>query len=475
MKGVVMATAIATSVEIDAKVLAAAVRRAKKFTPTTTVLDVLKAVRIHKVGREVVVEATDMESHIRVYVAAEADGKVDLLVPIKDLQQAIKGVEGPVRLAAEDDGRTMVQVGRRRLKLPALRAEDWPEGNWPARPLDKPTIHAVGSELEAAIATGTTFASTDHTRPILTGVLLDTTGKAPAMVGTDSYFMGVVRLPGRIGAKAKVNVPWKPLLGAVKGLRDDEGVMVDVYDKREHAPTRVVVRRSGEEILIRTIDGKFPDYSAMVPAEESWLVDVTLSHETLLEVLQSANAIEGKNAPTQLILDPVAGQMRVQRVVPDGPELDDVVEAKFEVHDRSMAAVAKVPEGRAPGEPDRPAEDLPEAKLTLLEALALMAKVLGRGEVFEAKQKAEAAAKRANAKMGHPLVKVTVLEERDGYHLVGNWPMRCGYNSELIADAVEVMDGGETLRMRFISPLRPAVIESANGDFALVMPIRLGT
>jgi DNA polymerase-3 subunit beta len=52
-------------------------------------------------------------------------------------------------------------------------------------------------------------------------------------------------------------------------------------------------------------------------------------------------------------------------------------------------------------------------------------------------------------------------------------PLEIGFNAEFLRDGVESV-GGEALRLKLISPLRPAVLQGENDDFLyLIMPIRL--
>jgi DNA polymerase-3 subunit beta len=48
-----------------------------------------------------------------------------------------------------------------------------------------------------------------------------------------------------------------------------------------------------------------------------------------------------------------------------------------------------------------------------------------------------------------------------------------GFNPEFLRDGIESVEGDE-LRLKLISPLRPAVLQGAGDDFSyLIMPIRL--
>jgi DNA polymerase-3 subunit beta len=52
-------------------------------------------------------------------------------------------------------------------------------------------------------------------------------------------------------------------------------------------------------------------------------------------------------------------------------------------------------------------------------------------------------------------------------------PLEIGFNAEFLRDGLESVDGDD-VKFKLISPLRPAVLEGADGDFTyLIMPIRL--
>jgi DNA polymerase-3 subunit beta len=55
----------------------------------------------------------------------------------------------------------------------------------------------------------------------------------------------------------------------------------------------------------------------------------------------------------------------------------------------------------------------------------------------------------------------------------GGEPLEIGFNAEFLRDGVESVVGDQ-LRMKLISPLRPAVLQGDSDDFLyLIMPIRL--
>jgi DNA polymerase-3 subunit beta len=52
-------------------------------------------------------------------------------------------------------------------------------------------------------------------------------------------------------------------------------------------------------------------------------------------------------------------------------------------------------------------------------------------------------------------------------------PLEIGFNADFLRDGLESVEGDE-VRVKLISPLRPAVLQGGSDDFTyLVMPIRL--
>jgi DNA polymerase III sliding clamp (beta) subunit (PCNA family) len=466
---VATATAVAVaSIEADADDVANALRFAMKFAHPRSAVEALAGVKIRKHGRELVLETTDLTSAARVYLAGEVEGKPEVLVSIKDLETVLKAAKGRTIRLTPEDGKVAVQAGSRRVKLPQLRHEDWPklDGRFPT-PLEKPTVHAVGADLALQVGSASTFASTDETRPILTGVLVDPT-KA-CMVATDSYFLGHVGLPGRLVKGPAGNVPWKPFLAAVKGLGDDEGVILELHhtgDKDGNG--QAVIRRSGAEISIRLTGGVYPKWDQLLPPEGAYQVDMQMPLDRLLEVLTAAQNTLTANEPVVVSVDPAAQQIVIRaESKKSGAVMEDTIDGEVVLLEPDPAAVAKTEPGTTR------TEEPPEIRTALEAAKRLVASTEKKNYTSQAA--AEKAADAATEKAGNPLITFRAVERAKGRWVVeSSWPMRCGFNPRLLADAAEVLDAGETIRWRIISPLRPARFDGANGDWAIVMPIRVG-
>jgi DNA polymerase-3 subunit beta len=153
-------------------------------------------------------------------------------------------------------------------------------------------VEVDGEAFADAINQVTIAASSDGARPILTGVLFETSEAGLRMVATDSYRLSKRDLPG-IGLEGSGLVPARGLrelprtVGAPKvtaQLREREAVF---------ASERGLLR-------LRLIDGNFPKYQSLLP--ESYPNQIVLDKEGLLEALGRVTLVAEDHIPVRLKL-----------------------------------------------------------------------------------------------------------------------------------------------------------------------------
>ncbi len=151
-------------------------------------------------------------------------------------------------------------------------------------------VEVDGEAFCEAINQVTIAASGDGARPILTGVLFETSDAGLRMVATDSYRLAKRDLPG-FGLEGSGLVPARGLrelprtIGAPKvtaQLREREAVF---------SSERGVLR-------LRLIDGNFPKYQSLLP--ETYSNQIILDKEELLEALGRVTLVAEDHIPVRL-------------------------------------------------------------------------------------------------------------------------------------------------------------------------------
>jgi DNA polymerase-3 subunit beta len=126
-------------------------------------------------------------------------------------------------------------------------------------------ITLPGAELARAIRSTVYAVSTDETRPVLNGVLLEVRDGALRLVATDGHRLArfTLRDPGLRGAKKADVIVLPKTLNLVQKLLGDGSAAVELMLARSYAIFTV-----GETtIYSRLLEGPFPNYEQVIPRE----------------------------------------------------------------------------------------------------------------------------------------------------------------------------------------------------------------
>jgi len=129
---------------------------------------------------------------------------------------------------------------------------------------DDPGIAIPGAVLREMIAQTVFSAATDDNRPILTGVYTKVTPEKMIMAAADGYRLSVRTAPLEIGAPQpfEMIIPARTLSELGRIISDeDEEVLVSIPRGRN----QVIFHLKNVDVASTLLDGKFPDYDAIIP------------------------------------------------------------------------------------------------------------------------------------------------------------------------------------------------------------------
>jgi DNA polymerase-3 subunit beta len=315
---------------VSKKALGAAIMAVLPAVSTRPGLPILAGVRFEATEAGLTVEATDLELAVR--RAVDEDVTIErggsIVAPAKALAKVAAAMPGEdVHLEAESNEervRLRVSSGPRTVTL-----EGWPTDDWPSVP-EASELEPVSSVEAAALADVfervTLCASKDEMRPILTGVALEASEDALEVVATDSYRLGVVRVPV-IGSARPPETP--PLVPArvVKALAKQLKTVRGAVDIRHLAPSSDEKAGSSAASFafesstwtVRTIEGEFPNWRQVMPEADGAVLE--FDPKELGSALRAAASVWGGKTPpparltldrkcTLAITEPDLGTMR---------------------------------------------------------------------------------------------------------------------------------------------------------------------
>src|SRR6266852_550323 len=264
-------------------------------------LPILGNVLLDPQGDALRLAATDLELGIERLVPAHVVEAGSITLPAKTLSEIV-GVlpEAEVTIAADASGGDVIITCRRsEYRIHGLPAEEFP------------VLPEVGADATFAMPEGelgkmirqTIFAAAaDDTRPILTGVYTVLNERTLMMVSTDTHRLALRQ--GNVteaSGEVAVIIPARALSELSRGLDPESEQPVQMrMDKNQ-----VQFRTEQLTVVSRLIEGQFPKYEKVVPAEHTR--KLTIQKEEFQQAVRRAAVVARENS--HRIILRTAGEM----------------------------------------------------------------------------------------------------------------------------------------------------------------------
>jgi len=290
-------------------------------------LPVLSGVRLALSGDTLDVTGSDLD--LTISVSVEVGGEEDgvIVLPARLASDVVRAVEsGQVRLETDEE-QARITAGTSEFDIRLIPADEFPH-------LAQPEGDAVTLEVDAfaaALKQVIPAASSDDSRPILTGVLLSAEEGGLRLVATDSYRLAVREMPGTsvLAEGQKVLVPSRALAELARVLTDDDKDITLRLGERDAA---FEVGRT--RLVTRLIEGEFPNYQGLIPSGHANVLSIGRS--PLLDALRRVKLMAREATPVRLVMRPDA-DLELLAVTQDVGQAHDAVPAKFEGTELTVA------------------------------------------------------------------------------------------------------------------------------------------
>ena len=254
--------------------------------PTT---QVLSHVLLSASQDRVRLTATDTTLTLVADYVARVEREGDLSVDAQAFFQIARSLPGPtVRLTAEANNRLAIRSDRASFHLVGLTADDFPA--IPTRD-DRTQLDVSGGGLRRIIDETLFSVSADDNRYGLNGAHLEEVapGDGPArlrLVSTDGSRLSwsEAAFDGQFGMGRKMLVPRKAL-AEVRKLIDSDDVTWQV----SFGDRSATFGAPGMTLMVRLIDGEFPEYRQVIPARHERRVE--LSRDALTQAVRRVSIV----------------------------------------------------------------------------------------------------------------------------------------------------------------------------------------
>lgn len=272
-----------------------AVAWASRSAATRPLMPYLLGILIEADGDRLTLSGYDLEVSGKASIDAEVATSGRTLVPGRLLAEISRLLPArPVTLVLEGS-KVMVTCGSARFSLPTLAISEYPA--LPELPEASGTI--AGDLFAAAVAQVAIAAGKDDSLPVLTGVHVEVEKDRLTLVATDRYRLAVRELAWKSDGDQTTTalIRGRTLNDAARALAHADEVSVGLTPSTANEQ-RVGFAADGRVMTSRLLDGTFPPYRHLLPAEASTLVVVEVA--PFLEAVRRVALVTEKNIPMRL-------------------------------------------------------------------------------------------------------------------------------------------------------------------------------
>jgi DNA polymerase-3 subunit beta len=265
-------------------------------------------------GGRLKVSAFDMEIGVTGTHPAQVTKAGAVALKHKELYDIVRSLpDKAVSLKREANNRVRITSGAAEFNLVGQVAEDYPAfpriDRVPLVPIEPTQLLEMIEKTQFAI-------STDETRHNLNGVYFESEGNLARIVATDGHRLSLAERPmaGDFQLKRGVIIPKKGLL-ELRRLLDEASAGDGIPCELGFTETSGLFRRGELAMVMRLIDGQFPDYGQVVPkeAEKVALID----RVRWLEALKRMTVISSDRATNPVRIELSEGTLKVSSQNPD--------------------------------------------------------------------------------------------------------------------------------------------------------------
>lgn len=220
-------------------------------------------------GKSLTVSASDLETTMTAKLDVESDDSGSIALPARLLLDTLKTFpEQPLTFTQEENNTVEISSNHGKYALAYANGEEFPK----AVALEDPSKITILGHILATAITNTIFATgNDDLRPVMSGVFFQFGTDGLTFVATDAHKLVKYGRTDITADKATEFIMPKKPLNLLKGILggSEEEVIVEYND------SNAKFTFDNTELICRLIDGKYPNYEAVIPKENPNRLTIT--------------------------------------------------------------------------------------------------------------------------------------------------------------------------------------------------------
>ena len=228
---------------------------------TSNTLPILDNVLFDIVDGELTISASDLETTMRTKLEVEANESGKIAIPAKILLDILKNLPDQPCTFLVDRSNFSVEISydNGKSRMIGFNGDDFPKSPM-IENSDK--IRVSGDIISKAISKTLFATGNDDLRPVMSGVFCQFSPAEIIFVATDAHkLVRYKRTDSQATGSSSFILPKKPLNMLKSNLRGDEEVLI------EYSDSSAIFTFNDLVLSCRLIDGKYPNYEAVIPKE----------------------------------------------------------------------------------------------------------------------------------------------------------------------------------------------------------------
>lgn len=293
-----------------------------RVASTKTQLPILSNILLRTDGNRLLVAATNLEIATTQYIGAKIAKPGAITVPARLISEFVSSLpKGSIDLKVVGEN-IHISSGKYKSIINGVIADDFPE---------LPTINEQNSvsysinteEFKQAVSQTIITASSDSTRPVLTGVYWHSHDGWIFLAATDGYRLSERRLVETKSEVAAI-IPTQTLQEVLRTIVDETETVEVLFDE-----SQVRFRINDAEVISRLVDGNFPDYRQLIPPKSD--INATMNKSEFTRVNKIAGLFARESGGSVIVtVDSDKGSVSLHSIASELGENTSELDADIE-------------------------------------------------------------------------------------------------------------------------------------------------
>ncbi len=265
------------------KALAAVGRIANSKTP----LPILNNILLRTDNNRLLIAATNLEIAIIEHIGAKVVSEGSITIPARLVMDFVSNLpKGNVDLRVEE-AHLYIESGSYKSVVNGILADEFPE--LPTiKEKEAVTLNIETNIFKKAVSQTIITASSDTTRPVLTGAFAHNFNGNFFIAATDGYRLAERRI-SELKDELSAIIPASTLQDVLRVTPDDCDEVIILFNENQ-----VLFRLDNIEVTSRLIDDKFPDYRKLIPQKSE--INIKINKDEFLRITKIASLFARESA-----------------------------------------------------------------------------------------------------------------------------------------------------------------------------------